>query len=124
MDSQYEAWLNALRRLRQYIEARLGRKVDLKPLKNKYRPYGIEAPRNFANVLNRDSYRVLRLSTCGDWAKRANVAECCGGWSKDNAFRGYPATYWEVPVEVGVRLDERLKQLAGILAKVCEARHV
>lgn len=112
-----QAW-SEVESLAERIRTMTGRPVEIRMTK---RPgWGFYAPKNFAFARKRQQARCLRISTNEQWAIGAGVDRTCDGVSQKGWFPGgRRALWWDMP-QNDIASEERL---AGILAKVCEARH-
>jgi len=98
------------------IEREAGLAVEVRPAKRA--GWGFYAPKNFAYARRIESRQCLRVSTKEEWAVNASVDQSGHGTSP-KGWWGEPSVWWDMH-----RDDvEGRERLAGILARVCEARH-
>ena len=114
--NQFAQEWSEVERLAKQIQAKIGRPVEVRPLKSGR--WGFYAPKNFAFARKIKSRKCLRTSTMEEWAIRAGIDR--------SRYCVRPTAFWGKPsADMCMNQDnvEIMEDVASILAKVCEARH-
>jgi len=114
---RFEQELPEVASLAKRIEAIVGRRVEFRP-QERSPQWGLYAPKNFAYARKISQRNCLLIATQEEWAIRANVDKSGDGGSP-GGWWGEPDVWWYVLQDD----TESRERVAGILARVCQARH-
>lgn len=117
MDETQCEYRTAVYRLAEMIGARANLKVDVKRQKGVGLGFWVSG-KKFAQINPLEYCTVIYAGAKKEFAVKARVADLAQGELKKGWYGADDELYWHT----GIRNDDRLREIAGILSRICQAR--